>query len=66
MSSIVWDSGPGVPEEKRVKIFEKFESTGSTGLGLAISRDPAGRLDGKLWYEHAAGGHPNFKFSLPK
>ena len=62
----VWDSGPGVPEEKREKIFEKFESTGSTGLGLSISRDLIENLGGKLWYEHTASGHPNFKFSLPK
>lgn len=62
----VWDSGPGVPLEKREKIFEKFESTASTGLGLPISRDLIERHGGKLWYEHTAGGHPNFKFSLPK
>lgn len=62
----VWDSGPGVPAEKREKVFEKFESTGSTGLGLPISRDLIEKHGGKLWYEHTAGGHPNFKFSLPK
>ncbi len=62
----IWDSGPGVPEKKREKIFEKFESTGSTGLGLTISRDLIEKLGGKLWYEHTAGGHPNFKFTLPK
>ena len=62
----VWDSGPGVPAEKREKIFDKFESTGSTGLGLPISRDLIEKHGGKLWYEHTSGGHPNFKFSLPK
>jgi PAS domain S-box-containing protein len=62
----VWDSGPGVPAEKREKVFEKFESTGGTGLGLPISRDLIEKHGGKLWYEHTAGGHPNFKFSLPK
>lgn len=62
----VWDSGPGVPAEKREKVFEKFESSGSTGLGLPISRDLIEKHGGKLWYEHTAGGHPNFKFSLPK
>jgi len=62
----VWNSGPGVPEEKREKIFQKFESTGSTGLGLTISCDLIEKHGGKLWYECAAGNHPNFKFSLPK
>ena len=62
----VWDSGPGVAAGKRERIFEKFESTGSTGLGLPISRDLIEKHGGKLWYEHTAGGHPNFKFSLPK
>ncbi len=39
----VRDSGPGVPEELREKIFEPFVTTrqgrGGTGLGLAITRD---------------------------
>ena len=62
----VWDSGPGVPAEKREKMFDKFESTLGTGLGLPISRDLIEKHGGKLWYEHTAGNHPNFKFSLPK
>lgn len=62
----VWNSGLGVPEEKRERIFEKFESAGSTGLGLPISRDLIEKHGGNLWYENTAGNHPNFKFSLPK
>ena len=57
----VWDSGPGVPPDKREKIFEKFESTASTGLGLPISRDLIERHGGELWYEHTARGHPNLQ-----
>ncbi len=41
----VEDSGPGIPKEKRDKVFEKFyridmqeNSKGSTGLGLAICK----------------------------
>jgi len=62
----VWNSGPGLPKDKREKLFERFESSGSTGLGLSISRNLIEKHGGKLWYESTAGDHPNFKFSLPK
>jgi PAS domain S-box-containing protein len=62
----VWNSGPEIPEERREKLFTRFQSASSTGLGLPISRDLVGKLGGKFWYEETAGGHPNFKFSLPK
>jgi signal transduction histidine kinase len=37
-AQIVCDTGPGIPEAVREKIFEPFvsRSTGGTGLGLAI------------------------------
>jgi signal transduction histidine kinase len=62
----VWNSGPRMPEEKRAKLFTRFQSSSSTGLGLPISRDLVGKLGGKFCYEETASGHPNFKFSLPK
>ena len=48
----IWDRVPGVPAEKRVKVFEKIESTGRTGLGLPLIRDLIEKQDGRLWYEH--------------
>jgi signal transduction histidine kinase len=50
----VSDSGPGVPEDERERIFERFQR-GSTssghsgfGLGLAIGRELAERMGGSL------------------
>jgi signal transduction histidine kinase len=50
----VLDRGPGVPEEEREHIFERFHrgrSAGSAsgfGLGLAIGRELAERMSGRL------------------
>ena len=50
----VADSGPGVPEAERERIFERFERGSSTagrsgfGLGLAIGRELATRMGGSL------------------
>lgn len=58
----VWDSGDGVPEEKRSQLFEPYKSDSSTGIGLYTCREIARKHDGDLWYEHTEAGHPNFKF----
>jgi signal transduction histidine kinase len=50
----VSDSGPGVPEEERERIFERFQrgsaasGRGGFGLGLAIGRELATRMGGSL------------------
>jgi signal transduction histidine kinase len=52
----VADDGPGVPEEMRSKIFERFfriepdrnRSSGGAGLGLAIASDLTGRWGGRI------------------
>jgi PAS domain S-box-containing protein len=58
----VWDSGEGVPEEKRAKLFEPYRSETSSGVGLHTCREIARKYGGDLWYEHTDAGHPNFKF----
>jgi len=58
----VWDSGDGVPEDKRSQLFEPYNSETSTGVGLHTCREIARRRGGDLWYEHTDAGHPNFKF----
>ncbi len=46
---VVTDSGPGIPEEERARVFERFyrgtegRRTSGTGLGLAIVAELAGR-----------------------
>lgn len=50
----VSDSGPGVPDSERERIFERFQrgstssARGGFGLGLAIGRELANRMDGTL------------------
>jgi len=62
----VVDSGPGVPEADRDRIFEKFyqasrpsvefDKPRGTGLGLAISRQIVEHYGGSIWFEPGPGG----------
>jgi signal transduction histidine kinase len=69
----VRDRGPGVPEEHRERIFEKFhrvddkltaEKTGA-GLGLSIARQLARGMGGELRYAPRDGGGAEFILELP-
>ncbi|MDD3609699.1 MAG: sensor histidine kinase N-terminal domain-containing protein [Halothiobacillaceae bacterium] len=45
------DAGPGIPEDERERVFERFHSRGAAagaGLGLALARDIALRQAGRL------------------
>ena len=64
----VGDSGPGIPGEKLLTIFEKYESTDQkkgTGLGLAIVKHIIAAHGGKVWAESRAGAGTRFIFVLP-
>jgi signal transduction histidine kinase len=68
----VADHGPGVPQEERDLIFERFQrgtrtgGEGGFGLGLAIGRELARRLDGELSLEsHTTAGGARFVLTLP-
>ena len=64
----VSDSGPGVPREKLLTIFEKYESTDQkkgTGLGLAIVKHIITAHGGKVWAESEPGAGTRFIFVLP-
>ncbi len=70
---VVEDSGPGVPDADRARIFEPFYQAGNgsrarrggVGLGLAICREIVGAHDGRIWVEDAATGGARFVVALP-
>jgi signal transduction histidine kinase len=63
----VRDSGPGIPDDQLVAVFETFFTTKEqgTGLGLSIARTIVETHGGKLWAESCAGGGALFCFTLP-
>ena len=67
----VCDQGPGVPEEEREQIFQRFHRGRDTrgqagfGLGLAIGRELAERMGGELVLEDTNGGGARFTLRLP-
>jgi two-component system sensor histidine kinase KdpD len=61
----VEDEGPGIPEEARTRIFDKFfrveardHRTAGTGLGLAIARGFVEAMGGTLTARDRADGKP--------
>ena len=68
----VIDSGPGVPEEYRDKIFERFTQIPGqhgrrrgSGLGLTFCRLAVEAHGGRIWVEEREGGGSVFTFTLP-
>src|SRR5690606_35833290 len=69
----VRDSGPGIPDEERERIFEEFyqveggfsRSTGGTGLGLAIARRFARLMGGEIQVASEVGTGSEFIVRLP-
>ena len=66
----VTDTGPGVPEESRAHLFDRFWRGGSSGgkgagLGLAIVKGLVEAHAGEVWVESVAGEGATFSFSLP-
>ena len=60
------DTGPGIPNEIRDKVFEPFVTAGKEnglGLGLALSRQAVLDHGGDIWIEPAAGAR--FVIRLP-
>jgi two-component system NtrC family sensor kinase len=66
---LIGDTGPGIPEETRDKIFEPFMSTktrgDNLGLGLFVTRGNIQRHGGQITFETEIGKGTEFKISLP-
>ena len=67
----VSDTGPGVPPEYHLEIFDDFfrlpssEKAEGMGLGLAIARRLVQGMGGKIWVESEPGAGCKFSFILP-
>jgi len=67
MRVTVADNGPGVPADKREKIFTPFFSSkdDGTGLGLSISRKIIESYGGEITFSECEDGGSCFTVSLP-
>ena len=69
----VADRGPGIPADRREKIFQHFyrlerdqgTHTQGSGLGLAICQGIVQAHGGRIWVEDRPGGGSVFRFALP-
>ena len=68
----VRDTGIGVPEEQREKIFGRFiqadtsitRQYGGAGLGVTISRQLVEKMGGRIWVESKQGQGATFLFTV--
>lgn len=68
----VADTGPGIPPEYHVEVFDDFfrlpgneNQSDGMGLGLAIARRLVNAMGGKLWVESDPGAGCKFSFLVP-
>lgn len=70
----VTDTGPGIPEEARARVFERFyrvdrsrsRALGGTGLGLSIVKHAVESSGGRVWVEAPEEGGSRFVIVLPQ
>lgn len=66
----VRDTGPGIPDDQKSRIFERYAQIGNMqrgglGLGLYISKTLVESHLGKLWVTSVPGAGSTFWFTLP-
>lgn len=69
----VTDKGPGIPDNFRARLFQKFSQAdssdtrqkGGTGLGLSICKEIIERMGGKVGVDSTPGEGASFYFDLP-
>src|SRR3989442_10523410 len=68
----VSDTGPGIPAEYHIEVFDDFfrlpgnePQTEGMGLGLAIARRLVSAMGGKIWVESELGSGAKFSFIVP-
>jgi len=68
----VSDTGPGIPAEYHIEVFDDFfrlpqneAQTEGMGLGLAIARRLVNAMGGKIWVESELGAGAKFSFIVP-
>ncbi len=67
----VVDTGPGISDNDRERLFQRFEQAASperssgSGLGLAICRELVALMGGRIALESTAGTGSHFTVSLP-
>jgi signal transduction histidine kinase len=69
----VSDTGPGIPAEYHIEVFDDFfrlpqsddKQSEGMGLGLAIARRIVNAMGGKIWVESEPGAGCKFSFIVP-
>lgn len=69
----VSDTGVGVPESQKSRVFSKFfrgdnvvrMQTEGTGLGLYLTKNIIEKHGGKIWFESEEGKGSTFHFTIP-